>query len=71
MRVWLGLLSLLVALWLVVTLVQRQTATVVPAPSAAPEGRGPQQIPQQFQQALDQALQQNQRKLNDATDPGR
>lgn len=70
MRVVLGLLSVLLALWLVVTLVQRQTAAVVPTPSAAPEGQKAQQM-QQLQQALDQALQQNQRKLDGATDTAR
>lgn len=63
---WLGILSLLLALWLVMTLAQRQMGTarqVPPVPDATQTPR-PQQVPQQYQKALQEALEQSQRRLD-------
>lgn len=73
MRGWFGIVSLVLALWWVSTLVQRQMSALAPAPAApgAAQERKPQQVQQQVQEALDQALQHNQRKLDAAVDGDR
>jgi Na+-transporting methylmalonyl-CoA/oxaloacetate decarboxylase gamma subunit len=73
MRAGFGFLSLILALWLVATLVQRQTTALVPVPAPAdvPPAQKAHQIPQQVQEALDQALQQSQRRLDAATEGDR
>ena len=68
---WLGVLSLLLGLWGVMTLVQRQMA-VARAVSGVPEkSQAPQQMPQQYQKALEQALEQGQRRLDAPAEDGR
>ena len=66
MRAMLSIVSLLLVVWLVMTLTKRQMETVMPVPAAtgSPPGQSPRQIQQQYQEALDKALQQNQRQLD-------
>jgi hypothetical protein len=73
MRALLSTLALLLSLWLVMTLVQRQLSGVTPTSegSGKAPAQAPQQIQQQYQDALDEALKQNQRKLDGETEPGR
>lgn len=70
---WLGILSLLLALWLVMSLVQRQMGTARPVSSVpdATQTPRPQQVPQQYQKALQEALEQSKRKRDGTGEDGR
>lgn len=70
---WLGILSLLLALWLVMSLVQRQMGTARPLSSVpdVTQTPRPQQVPQQYQKALQEALEQSQRKRDGTGEDGR
>jgi hypothetical protein len=58
---WLGILSLLLGLWGVMTLVQRQMGAVRSVSVAPGKAQAPRQV-QQYQEALKQALEQGQRR---------
>jgi len=62
MRAIFGFLSLLLGLWLVVSLVKGQLTLSKPvagaSPSALTSGQTPQQIQQAFKETLDRAMQQ-------------
>ena len=72
-RALLSVLALLLSLWLVMTLVQRQLSGVTPTsegPAKAP-AQAPQQIQRQYQDALDEVMKQNQHKLDGDVESGR
>ena len=62
MRVIFGFLFLLLALWLVVSLVKGQLTVSKPAPGPSPSpltsGQTPQQVQKAFKETLDRAMQQ-------------
>jgi len=70
-RTLLSIVSLLLGLWLVLTLVQRQLDDVRPNPAAPGKTPAPQQIQQQYQDAMNDVLKQNQRKLDALDEPER
>lgn len=63
MRAIFGFLSVLLALWLVGSLVKSQLVALKPAPAALPDqttgGQTPQQVQQQFKESLERAMRQH------------
>lgn len=68
---WLGILSLLLGLWGVMTLVQRQMGAAQAVSGVPDKAQTPQQMPEQYQKVLEQALEQGQRRLDAPAEDGR
>ncbi|WP_434008446.1 hypothetical protein [Hydrogenophaga sp.] len=62
---------MLLGLWGVMTLVQRQMAAAGAVSGVPEKSQAPQQMPQQYQKALEQALEQGQRRLDAPAEDGR
>jgi hypothetical protein len=67
---WFGILSLLLGLWGVMTLVQRQMGAVRPVSVVPDKAHVPQQA-QQYQKALEDALEQGQRRQDVSAEEAR
>ena len=71
MRAIFGFLSVLLALWLVASVVKSQLSVLKPSPTLSPSlgGQTPQQVQQQFKASLDRAMLQQARPDPDSA-PG-